>query len=503
MIPVLAAAALRDVDRLTIAEENISSTDLMERAAGACTAAMVKLLGPNQPAEVIVVVGPGNNGGDGLVIARRLAAAGHSVVVGELGFGRPTADYLTNRARLPTTNLRCLGHAELLAYRPQPADLVIDAIFGSGLSRPPAGPAAAAIRWINKQSAPVWSVDLPSGLYPDRPPEDIFVRADRTFNLGYPKPAQFASESGTAYGKITTVNFPLADPSPSAAPYPQLITARDAASFLRQRGPYDHKGTFGHALVVAGARGTMGAALLCARAALRAGAGLITSHVPAVGYEIMQNGLPEGMCLTDPAQNHLTNFPEADDYAAVGIGPGIGQEPATVAGLLEFLTTTDRPLVVDADALNVLAKHPAALSSLPPDTILTPHPKEFSRLFGKQISTFAAWRTQAEQARKLGVVIVLKGGHTTVADPQGQFTFNDTGNPGMGTGGSGDVLTGILTGLLAQGYPPARAARLGVHLHGLAGDLAAAASSQESLIAGDLIDQLGAAFRTLRTQQRT
>ncbi|MGB3546884.1 MAG: NAD(P)H-hydrate dehydratase, partial [Saprospiraceae bacterium] len=269
----------------------------------------------------------------------------------------------------------------------------------------------------------------------------------------------------------------------------------------RYRRAYDHKGTFGHALLVAGSYGKIGAAVMAARALLRSGAGLVSVHLPRCGYEIMQISFPEAMCTVDPHKYVFSAAPDnLDPYQAIGVGPGLGQDQLTGDALAKLLERAAQPLVIDADALNLLSQHPEWWEWIPKNSILTPHPKEFERLFGKADNDFARLDLQRERAAEHGCIIVQKTGHTTIAAPDGQLFFNSTGNPGMGTGGTGDVLTGILTGLLAQDYAPLTAACLGVYLHGLAGDLAAAALTQESLIAEDVIRYIGAAIRETRIE---
>ncbi len=295
------------------------------------------------------------------------------------------------------------------------------------------------------------------------------------------------------HGSACTPVF--ADITPTPFHY---LTAEEASALRRPRHKFDHKGTFGHALLVCGSKGKIGAAILSARACLRAGVGLLTCRVPGCGLDVMQTSVPEAMCQTDPSESHWSCPPEdGSQYSCIGIGCGIGQHEATALALETLLKSADKPIVLDADALNLLAKNPDWWAFLPKNSILTPHLKEFERLFGSTSNGFERLALQQQKAQEHGLVIVLKGAYSSIACPDGSVWFNSTGNPGMATGGSGDVLTGILTGLLAQGYAPQDAARLGVFLHGRAGDLAAAELGQESLIAGDLVAFLGAAWRSL------
>ena len=276
------------------------------------------------------------------------------------------------------------------------------------------------------------------------------------------------------------------------------LYADDLRPLLKRRGPQDHKGTFGHALLVAGSFGKMGAAILAARAVLRSGAGLVTCHVPRSGYEILQISFPEAMCTVDAHRYHASEVGALQTYRAIGVGPGLGTAPLTVNVLEDLLKRSPVPLVLDADALNILAAHKHLLDLIPRGSILTPHPKEFTRLFGELTEEGARRRVQREEAKSRGITILHKTGNTEIAIPDGTVYQNTTGNPGMGTAGTGDVLTGLLTGLLAQGYAPNVAARLGTYLHGLAGDLAARELGQEFLVADDVVRHIGAAYRALR-----
>ena len=276
------------------------------------------------------------------------------------------------------------------------------------------------------------------------------------------------------------------------------LYADDLRPLLKRRGPQDHKGTFGHALLVAGSFGKMGAAILAARAVLRSGAGLVTCHVPRSGYEILQISFPEAMCTVDAHRYHTTEVGDLEKYRTIGIGPGLGQKNLTAKAVEDVLRRYDKPMVIDADALNIISQNLDLYELIPRNSILTPHPKEFERLFGTADDDFARWRVQREWAKEHGIIVVLKTGYTTIALPEGKVFVNPTGNPGMGTAGTGDALTGILTGLLAQGYDPAIAALLGVYLHGLAGDLAAETGSQPFLLAEDVVNHIGKAYLELQ-----
>lgn len=476
----------------------------MERAASACAAAMRKVLeatiGPSDPT-IVILCGPGNNGGDGLVIARLFTEAGRKVRVLEYVTGSRSADNAANyrRAQESGVHIESLGLGRSLPDIPQDA-IVVDALFGTGLSRQLEGALAERIREWNERGLTIWSVDLPSGLYADRATEGPVLKASRTFSLGFPKVAEMVAENAYFLGQVTHVPFSLSvSPEIESTIKSFQFTLQDARRLRKHRGAEDHKGTFGHAFLVAGAYGTMGAALLSARAALRTGAGLLTCHVPGCGYTIMQSGVPEAMCQTDEKEELISQVVATAPFSAAGIGPGIGQAEETKEAVGTFFRTVAYPVVIDADALNLLSLHPEWYELIPAGSILTPHPKEFGRLFGASASGYEQWEKLRKWSKKHQLVIVLKGGHTVVADyTKPYLTFNTSGNPGMATAGAGDVLTGVITGLLAQGYAPGEAARFGVYLHGLAGDLAARELGQESMLASDIVDHLGKAYLALQ-----
>ena len=497
---ILSAAQHRALDQATLAAHGIDELQLMERAASAWTAAFTHRY-RNKDRPITVLVGPGNNGGDGLVIARLLRLETYTVSVLLLDIAPASPANTTNRKRakdvgVPLRTIMSDDDLPTLSHD----TLVIDAVFGTGMSRPIEGYWARCIEHFNALPVHRVAVDLPSGLRTDEPSTGAVFRAHFTLSLGYPKLALFAPANTPFLGKWQLVSFALAEPPTTPEETPnRLLTEPEVASLLRLRSANDHKGTFGHALLVAGAFGKMGAAVICARAVLRAGAGLVTTHIPRSGYEIMQISFPEAMCSVDAHRYHFTGLAALDGYATVAIGPGLGKEPTTATAFSQLLADYSKPMVIDADALNLLAEHPEQLANVPKGSILTPHPKEFERLFGHQADDFARWQVQGEVAGRYGLVVLLKMGYTSIATPDGRLYFNPTGNPGMGTGGTGDALTGILTGLLAQGYDPEDAARLGVYLHGLAGDLAAEELEQESLLAEDVVSHLGKAFKRLHT----
>lgn len=491
---------MRAWDAYTIEREPIASVDLMERAAGVFVEWFAGQY-PDLRRPVHIFAGTGNNGGDGVAAARMLHQRGYEVELTLCDFsGRPSADFSEQLRRLPIHGALTTRRMSLPAEMPavSAAAVVVDALFGTGLTRPLEGHWAAIVEQINRLPNEVVAIDLPSGLFADQPTTGPCVQADKTFCFETPRKAFFFPENADRVGEWSFGSIGLHpgfwEGREAADNY---LTARDVARIVKPRARFSHKGTYGHALLICGRRGSMGAALLAARACLRSGVGLLTTHVPASGYEILQIGAPEAMCDVGLDSDHWVAPPDLEPYSAIGVGCGIGQAASTAQALKRLLQKARVPMVLDADALNILAQRKEWLQYLPPASILTPHPKEFERLFGPAPNSFERNALQRTKAQELGVYLILKGAHTCIASPDGVCWFNSTGNPGMATGGSGDVLTGILTGLLAQGYSPFEASLLGVYLHGLAGDIAAAHRSQPGLIAGDLADFLPQAWKTI------
>ncbi|GJM31342.1 MAG: bifunctional NAD(P)H-hydrate repair enzyme [Saprospiraceae bacterium] len=506
---IISAAQTRELDQYTINNEPISSLDLMERAS-LCLVDWYKQNFSDPDQTIHVLCGPGNNGGDGLAIARLLYQRMYPVRIYLCRIGNQVStDFKNNLERLPPRSdipLIELKENDALP-KLEKGGLIIDAIFGSGLNRPVTGYWATLIECLNSMNMPIVSVDIPSGLFSDRPTTGVAIQADFTFSFELPKLAFLfpQNQAYTGHWIFRSIGLSQTFLAQLVTPFYYLDIGL-IRPILHQRGKYDHKGTYGHALIIAGSYGKVGAAILATKACLRAGVGLVSIHAPKCAYEILQISVPEAMVSIDQHQFFLSEVPSLDPYSSIGIGCGIDQGLPVVNAFFKILEAAKAPMVLDADALNILGKHPEKLSLIPKDSILTPHPKEFERLFGKSEDDFSRNELQRNQSKKLGVFIVLKGAHTCISTPNGRCYFNSTGNPGMATAGSGDVLTGIISALLAQSYSALEAALLGVYIHGLAGDHAAEVSEQESLIASDIVDQLGAAFRDLKsdlTNQKT
>jgi NAD(P)H-hydrate epimerase len=504
---ILSTAQTREADAFTIAHEPIASIDLMERAAGACTHWLFEKYG--NAFRYVIICGNGNNGGDGLAIARQLKkkSCNADVFIARVS-EKDSADFSENLQRLEADKIsfNVISDAEEIKFHANENFIIIDAVFGSGLSREPEGLAAKAIAKMNSTSAEKISIDIPSGLFGDDNSGNSYkhiVRATYTLSFQYPKLAFLFPENSAYVGSLIVLDIQLHADYISQAPTPfYYITHEFAKTFLVARSRFAHKGNFGHALLVAGSEGKMGAAVLCAQACLRSGVGLLSMAIPSCGNVILQSAVPEAMLQLNESEKiisgRIKSGPKIDsEYSVIGIGPGIGTEKETMQALKLLLNEYSGPLVLDADAINILSDNKTWLAFLPKGTILTPHPGEFDRLAGKHTNGYERLKSQRELAAKNGIYIVLKGAHTSIACPDGSVFFNSSGNPGMATGGSGDVLTGIITGLRAQGYHPQAACILGVYLHGLAGDIAASVQSENGMIAGDIVEQLGGAWRMM------
>lgn len=494
MQKILSAEQMRRADTFTIQHEPISSIDLMERAAMACKEWILSHL-PDKHL-VSIVCGTGNNGGDGLALARLLRKE-RDVFVFVLDSNKRSPDFETNLKRLKRcrrVRVTLLKSNDTLRLPWGTDHLLIDAVFGTGLTRAVKGRYAYAIREMNSQRCTRLSIDMPSGLFADSPtPHDgVVFEADITLTFQMAKLAFMMPENYRFVGDFTVLPIGLSPEfiKKEETPYFFADTVT-TPSFLCHRPKFSHKGDFGHCLLVAGSYGKMGAAILSARACLRSGTGLVTTHVPKAGVDIMQTAFPEAMVSIDSNDEIFSSLPDnLDRYTVVAAGPGLGTAPSTIDALKQLLKECHKPMVLDADALNCIAMEKEMLDLVPPNSILTPHHKEFERLAGEWADDFERLAKQSDYSAKHKVIVVFKGAHTTVSLPDGRVFFNTTGNPGMATAGSGDVLTGIIAGLLAQGLAPDEAAVYGVFIHGRAGDRAFA-NRGNGLIASDIVENIG------------
>jgi len=497
---IYSAEQIRNWDQYTIRHEPIKSIDLMERAATAC----VEWLRSNHLLHkpFYVICGKGNNGGDGLAMARLLIQEGCEVHIYILEEGKiGTTDFQENLHRLhPLTHqIHFIQSPDFFPVFIEGA-IIIDALFGTGLNRSLSGLAALLTEYINRSRKTVLSIDIPSGLIADSSVKgNTFIHATHTLCFQRLKHCMMMDENASALGNVHVLSIGLhpgfEDETNSLY---QLMTPDMIRSIIKPRNSFAHKGHFGHALLIAGSEGKMGAALLAVGALLRSGAGLSTAYVPGCGKNIIPVAMPEAMTAFDKDEKKITEIPaHLNTYNAIGIGPGIGTDASTADVIEKIIREVKMPLVLDADALNILSNQKDLISQLPNGSILTPHPKEWERMCGPADNDFERHQQAQNKAKEWNCIIVLKGHHTLIAEPDGKGWYNTTGNPGMAKGGSGDVLTGLLTGLLATGYSGNEAARLGVYLHGLAGDNAAQQHSQEGMKAGDIVSSLPLAWRIL------
>lgn len=499
---IFASSEIKKLDAYTIENEPVASIDLMERAAKALTEAISRRW--NNKHSIKVFAGPGNNGGDALAVARMLAGKGYSVQVFLFNTsGQLSEDCETNKERLSETEN--ISFSEITTKFDPPAltaeDIIIDGLFGSGLNKPLNGGFAAVVKYINASPSTVVSIDMPSGLMGEDNTYNLknhIIRANLTLSLQLPKLAFLFAENQEIVGEWKLLDIELSEEAICNTPTNYEILEEDEiSSIIKPRKTFAHKGSFGHGLLIAGSYGMAGSSILASKACLRSGIGLLTVHTPANNNNILQTAVPEAMVQQDIHDTYFVTPVETDAYQAVAIGPGLGQEEETALALSEQLRLCTSPIVLDADALNILSENRNWLTLIPKNSILTPHPKEMDRLVGKCHDSFVRLTKACEMAATLKVYIVLKGAYTAIVTPEGKFYFNPTGNPGMATAGSGDVLTGIVLALLAQGYTSEEACKLGVYVHGLAGDLAAEQIGEISLTSGDIINYLPAAWTKL------
>lgn len=497
---------IRGADAATIKNEPISSIDLMERASTHLLNWIKEHVSTEK--KINIFCGLGNNGGDGLALGRMLANSGYSVIINIIRYSKKTSeDFQINYERLAgISGITIVDINDESDFQNiEPEDVIIDAIFGSGLSKPVVGIIGEIVKFINNAQAITIAIDMPSGLFADKSStteKGEIINADYTLTFQFPKLAFLLPENELYVGNREILDIGLSSEYiNSALTKNHYIIDEDIYPILKGRTKFSHKGTYGHALLIAGSYGKMGAAVLASRACLRSGVGLLHTHVPKVGIEILQTATPETMISIDRYDNYFSEVPKIGQYNAIGIGPGLGMEHQSQMAMKLLIQNSTCPMVIDADALNILSENPTWFAFLPQGSILTPHPKEFERIAGSWQNDFERLNLQRNLAQKHGIYIILKGANTSICFPDGQCYFNSTGNPGMATAGSGDVLTGIITGLLASGYSSGISAILGVYIHGLSGDIAAEEVGYEALIASDIIDNLGKAFK--RVQQKS
>jgi len=497
---------IKELDAKTIELEDLTSVDLMNRASLALFKRIIQKIKLTDT--ILILAGPGNNGGDGLALGRLLVEAGYHVqtVLCHL-------ETLSNDASVQLDRLQKIPNAEVFILKNvtdlsnfEGHNIILDALFGSGLNRPLMGFYAEIVHWIKRQVAQTLSIDLPSGLFGEDNSQNILeniVFADLVLGLQFPRLSFLMPENESFIKEWELVNIGILPGAIEAMQTPYAYTEmHDLTPILKMRSRFSHKGTYGKGLLIAGSPGMMGAAILSSKGALRSGIGLLNVRIPDSGVSILQTTTPEAIIQSYHSEGFCdeSELIDLDGYSAIAVGPGIRTAKEQVSSMENLLKQRPCALILDADALNILAENKNLLKMLPKNTVLTPHPKEFDRLAGKTARTgFERLESAREFATEHQVYLILKGSYTACISPNGECHFNSTGNPGMATGGTGDVLTGIVLSLLAQGYQPAEACKLSVYLHGLSGDLALKKQSQESLLASDLIKNLGKAFSKLRT----
>ena len=501
---IFTGTQIKELDKFTIENEPVASIDLMERAGKAIVRVLREEWDNRTP--FVVFAGPGNNGGDALAVARLMAEAGYKVTTFLFNVnGKLSDDCATNKQRAMECK-RIKAFTEVVVDFDPPEltaeTVVIDGLFGAGLNKTLAGGFASLVKYINQSPAKVVSIDLPSGLMTEDNTHNVkahIVRADLTLTLQQKKLAMFFEDNQQFLGRLRVLDIRLNPEfiAQTDTKY-QVLEEADVRSRMLKRGDFVNKGLMGHALIVAGSYGMAGAAVLAGRACMRSGVGKLTVCTPRRNYDVMQISLPEAILSTGKEDYFFTEPLDTEHYDAVGMGPGLGQHEDTAIALISQIRRTQCPMVIDADALNILASHKAWMQQLPQNLILTPHVGEFDRLGNRgSEGDYDRLSKAIDLAQHLHAFILLKGHYSALCMPDGRVYFNPTGNAGMATAGSGDVLTGIITGLLARGYNREDACIVGMYLHGLAGDLAAKQLGKESLMAGDIVSYLPQAFELL------
>lgn len=487
MQKIFDATQIRQWDAYTIAQEPIASIDLMERASDALTTRLLSLFFDN---DFIIFCGKGNNGGDGLAIARMLWLKGKNVKVFVIGYStQASPDFLINYERLSDlTTIHSINSLEDFPIL-DTNGVIVDAILGSGVNRPVEGVLKDIIQEINASKLPIVAVDIASGLYVSQPitKDNTIIQPDYTLTFEVPKLAFLMPQNQLYVGEWECLPIGLSKEYAQKTSTSYFWTDRIS---LKKRSKFSHKGTFGHALLAVGSYGSIGAAVLSVKACLRSGVGLLTTYIPTCGYEIIQSSVPEAICQTDPAEKELSICPNLEKYNVIGVGCGLGKSDKTKAFLKALLKQAPSPIVLDADALNIIAEETDLLALIPPKSILTPHPKELQRLIGTWENDFDKLEKVKMFSQQHDCIVLVKGMYTAIVLPNQEIHFNATGNAGMATGGSGDVLTGIITALIAQGYSSEEAAIIGVFKHGEAGDMAAQERGQMAMLPSDIIEKL-------------
>lgn len=497
---IFTAEQIRNCDQYTIKNEPISSIQLMERAAEACVEWISENC--NHHRNFAIFCGSGNNGGDGFAVARLLYQKGFDIDIFTNSKAKFSLDAQENFKHIKEiSGITVREFKDAMNYRFDSRTVIIDALFGTGLSRNLEGEVKELVEFLNLKNNIKISIDLPSGLLADGMSDAAAVvfEADYTLSFQFWKKSFLHIETGQFTGKVQILDINLSQDYIEETESDDFVVDDEIVKqIFKVRNEFSHKGTYGKATIAGGSYGKIGAAVLSTRAALRSGAGLTFVLAPKCGYEILQTSDPEAMFIEGGA-DYIDRF-EIDETSVCGIGPGLGTHKKTSESLLKFLKNYSKPLILDADALNILAENPENLLLIPEKSIITPHPKEFERLFGKTDNSFERTLLAKNKARELQIYIVLKDHHTQIITPEGKVFYNITGNSGLAKGGSGDILTGIITSLLAQHYSEEQAAVLGVWFHGKAAELASEKYSKESMLPTDVIAEFGNVFAELNAK---
>lgn len=492
---------IRTIERSTIETEGVLPAEIIERVAEGVADEIASRWRPSKP--TIVFAGPGNNGADALASARLLYERGFrpSVYLFNIGGDKLSVECIAARDRL-LQSTPDIDFIEVTSRFTPPeisqSHLVVDGLFGAGLREELRGGFMSLVQYINEEHPTVVSIDLPSGMFGDWNPRIVnrnTIHATLTLAIQFPRLCFFMEDNAELVGEWKTIDVGLSQQAISSLPAEFcLVEKRDIHRRLRRRKEFCSKADFGSAILYAGSYGMMGAAQLAARGALRGGVGKLTVCAPKCGYQILQTTVPEALYRNNRGDMILTEIHPERDFSAIAIGPGIGTNEITVKALEDFLSAIDKPVVLDADALNCIALRPAMLNTIPILSVLTPHAGEFDRMFGPQPSSEARLRKAIEMAKFYNIIIILKGRYTAIVRPDGKIYFNSSGCPGMATAGSGDVLTGLLTAMMAQGYPAEIASIIAVYIHGVAGEMAQAKQGEYGVTAGDIADNIGPAI---------
>lgn len=496
---------LRAIDRATIENEGVTSMELIERAGEAITNEIITRWRANK--KVLVFAGPGNNGADALVVSRMLIEQGFTPEIYLFNIG---GNQLSKECAECRNRLLEMGYGNLYEVVDNfslPAIgaeyLVIDGLFGSGLKRPLEGGFKILVRYINESQATIVSIDIPSGLNGDWNPMSVnrdIIHANLTLAMQFPRLSFLFKENAELVGEWKVLDIGLsAEAIRSSHSDFYLVEKSDIRQTIHQRQPFASKADCGSALLVAGSYGMMGAAVLCAHGALRSGVGKVIVHSPRCGFNVIQSAVPEALFNADSHDVVSTNILPTHNYSAMAVGPGIGANDMTIKALEDFLKRSEKSVILDADALNCIAKRPSLLNYLPADSIITPHAGEFDNIFGQHLTDESRLQKAIEKAKRYGIIIVLKGRYTAIVRRDGKIYFNSSGNAALATAGSGDVLTGVMAGFMAQGYAPEIASLIAVYAHGVAGEMASEEHGVYGVKAGDVAANIGRAIKNILT----